>query len=149
MQPLGQPHELGRLPAVGFRVRVRVVPDQHLREVGIELEDVVAEVLAVLEIEHVLARLLHRHGQLEAPLAGLGGDVATELLVDQHADRLRIDAPALNRRDHALEDQMLGVGDRLGLLGSGVALDPEHLLLEGPPVVEREDVQLAVVAQVH
>ena len=31
----------------------------------------------------------------------------------------------------------------------GLALDPEHLLLEGPSVVEGQDVELAVVAEGH
>ena len=50
---------------------------------------------------------------------------------------------------HALEDQPLGVRDLLGLLGRRVALDAEHLLLERPAVVERQDVELAVVAERH
>ena len=49
----------------------------------------------------------------------------------------------------ALEDQVLGVRDLVRLLGGRVALDPEHLLLERPAVVEREDVEHAVVAECH
>ena len=44
---------------------------------------------------------------------------------------------------HALEDQVLGVGDDRRLLGVRLAVDPEELLLEGAAVVEREDVELA------
>ena len=36
-----------------------------------------------------------------------------------------------------------------GLLLRGIAVDPEHLLLEGPSVVEGQDVQLSVVAEGH
>jgi hypothetical protein len=36
----------------------------------------------------------------------------------------------LGGRQETLEDQVLCVGDRLRLLGRGVALDAEHLLLE-------------------
>jgi hypothetical protein len=50
---------------------------------------------------------------------------------------------------HALEDQVLGVGDDRCLLGVRFALDPEELLLEGATVVEREDVELAVDSWVH
>jgi hypothetical protein len=109
-----------------------------------------AEVVAVLEVELVLARLLDRHREQQAALLGLAGDVLgrAELLVHQHAGHAGVDA-GLDRPEHALEDQVLGVGDRLGLLGAGVALDAEHLLLERPPVVEREDVELAVVAESH
>jgi hypothetical protein len=35
-----------------------------------------------------------------------------------------------------------GVGDRLDLFGRRIALDPEHLLLERPAVVERQNVEL-------
>jgi hypothetical protein len=56
---------------------------------------------------------------------------------------------ALHGQLHALEDQPLGVGDRLGLLRGGIALDPEHLLLERPAVVEGQDVQLSVIAECH
>ena len=88
------------------------------------------------------AALLDRHRQRQAVLLGELGDVGAELLVDQHAGRLRVQA-ALDGLLHALEDQLLGVGDRLGLLRRGIALDPEHLLLERPSVVEGQDVQLA------
>ena len=44
---------------------------------------------------------------------------------------------------------MLRVGDLLGLLGGRVALDSEHLLLERAAVIEREDVELSVVAECH
>ena len=57
-------------------------------------------------------------------------------------------APALHRLEHALEDQVLGVGDDRGLLGVGLALDPEELLLEGAAVVEGQDVELVVVSEV-
>ena len=71
-----------------------------------------------------------------------------ELLVDEHAGGVGVDA-ALDRDLHALVDQLLGVADRLGLLRGGIALDPEHLLLEGAPVVEGEDVELSVIAEGH
>ena len=61
----------------------------------------------------------------------------------------RATPPLATAFDHPLVDQVLGVGDRRRLLGRRVALDPEHLLLERPAMVEREDVQLAVVAEGH
>ena len=57
--------------------------------------------------------------------------------------------PRSHRELHPLEDQPLRVGDPLGLLRGGIALDPEHLLLERPAVVEGQDVQLSVVAERH
>jgi hypothetical protein len=50
---------------------------------------------------------------------------------------------------HALEDEVLGVGDDGCLLGVGLPVDPEELLLEGATVVEREDVELAVRSGGH
>ena len=103
---------------------------------------------AVLEVELLLAALLDRLGELEAVLPGELGDVRAELLVDEHPGRFGVYA-ALDGDLHALEDQLLGVGDRLGLLGRRIALDAEHLLLERAPVVEGEDVELSVVAECH
>jgi hypothetical protein len=107
--------------------------------------------VAVLEVEHVLAGLLDRHRQLQARGLGVAGDVLgpAELLVDEDAEGVRVHVALLDRLDHALVDEVLGVGDRRGLLRRGVALDPEHLLLERAAMVEREDVQLAVIAQRH
>jgi membrane associated rhomboid family serine protease len=56
---------------------------------------------------------------------------------------------ALHGELHPLEDQPLRVGDPLRLLRGGIALDPEHLLLERPAVVEGQDVQLSVIAERH
>jgi hypothetical protein len=109
---------------------------------------VVAELVAVLEVELVLARLLDGHRQRQAVLGRELRDVRAELLVDQHAGGARVDA-ALDRLLHALEDQLLGVRDRLGLFLGRIALDPEHLLLERASMIEGQDVQLSVVAEGH
>ena len=88
-----------------------------------------AEILAVLEVEHVLARALGGHRQLQALRARFLGHAAAELLVDEHAGHRRVGAGG-DRLLEALEDQVLGVGDHRRLLGVGVALDTEELLLE-------------------
>ena len=106
------------------------------------------EIVAVLEVELVLAGLLDRHRQLQPVGPGALGNVGAELLVDEDSGGAGLGA-APDGLEHALEDQPLGVGDRLGLLGRRVALDTEHLLLERAAVVEREDVQLAVVTKGH
>ena len=148
VEPVGEALEPLGLAQVHLGVALRVVADEHLREVGVELLDVGAEVLAVLEVELVLAGLLDRHREQQAVLLGLLGDAlrGAELLVDQAAGRVRVDA-LLGRLQEPLEDQMLRVGDLLGLLGRRLALDSEHLLLERAAVVEGQDVELAVVAE--
>ena len=82
-----------------------------------------------------------------ASRASLGHGRA-ELLVHEHARDGRVGARA-DGLQQALEDQVLGVGDDRRLLGIGFALDPEEPLLEGAAVVEREDVEGSVVAEVH
>src|SRR3954452_7609830 len=149
VEPVRQALEPLELALVHLGVAVRVEADEHLAEVGVEGLDVRTEVVVVLEVELVLARLLGRHRGLQAVLLGLRDDLGAELLVDEHAQRGGIRAAALDRLDHALVDEVLGVGDRLRLLLVGVALDPEHLLLEGPAMVEGEDVELAVVSERH
>ena len=138
-QPLG-------LPPVHLRVAVGVVANEHLREVGVVALDVGAEVIAVLEVEFLLTTLLHRHREPDAAGLDLLGNLcgASELLVDQTAGHGWIGA-ATQRDLEPLEDQVLAVGDPLGLLGRRLPFDPEPLR-ERAAVVEREDVELAVVA---
>src|SRR5205823_13333045 len=66
-----------------------VVADQDLRERRVELQDVLAEAVAVLEVELVLARLLHGHGERQALPLGAPRDVGAELLVHQEPGLLR------------------------------------------------------------
>ncbi len=115
---------------------------------GLKRGDVLTEVIAVLEVEHVLARALGRHGQLQALLARLGGDGRAELLVDEDARDGRVGAGADGLQE-ALEDQVLGVGDDRRLLRVGLPLDAEELLLEGAAMVKGEYVELLVVSGVH
>ncbi len=147
-EPVAEAAQLGELLAIFAGLAVGVVADEHLREVGVEAFDVLAEVLAVLEVEHVLPGALGGHRELQAALLRLGRDGGAELLVDEHAGDGRVGAGA-DGLQHALEDQVLGVGDDRGLLGVGLAVDPEELLLEGAAVVEREDVELVVGSGGH
>ena len=146
VQPVGELLELRALLAVALRVPVGVVAHEHLREVGVEALDVLAELLPVLEVEHLLARALGGHRQPQALRAGLLGNGRAELLVHQHPRHGRVGAGG-HRLLQALEDEVLGVGDHRRLLRVGFALDAEELLLEGAPVVEREDVELLVIAE--
>ena len=150
VEPVGEPLQPLGLALVHLGVALGVVAHQHLGEVRVELLDVVAELVAVLEVELVLAGLLDRHREQQAALLGLVRDALgrAELLVHEAAGGVRVHA-LLGRLQQPLEDQVLRVRDRVGLLGRRVALDPEHLLLERPAVVEREDVELAAVAECH
>jgi hypothetical protein len=148
MQPVRKALQPLQLPLIQPRIVLGVVTDEHLREVRVELQDVLGEVVAVLEVELVLPRFLDRHRQDQAVLLGLGRDRRAELLIDENAGCARLRA-ALDGRHHPLEDQPLGVGDGLGLLRGRIACDPEHLLLKRPSVIEREDVQPAVVSKGH
>jgi hypothetical protein len=95
----------------------------------------------------LLSALLHRHGELDSPSLGFLGDPrrSPELLIHQRAGHRGV-SPALERRLDPLEDQMLAVGDSLGLFRLGLAFDPKSLD-DGAAVVEGEDVELVVVAQ--
>src|SRR5207302_6768802 len=78
----------------------------------------------------------------------LEGDRRAELLVDEHAGHRRVGSGPHGLKQ-ALEDEVLRVGDDRRLLGVGLTLDAEELLLEGAAVVEREDVELLLVARSH
>ena len=108
-----------------------------------------AEVIAVLEVEQLLARALGGHRELQPPLARLGRNGGAELLVDEHAGHGRDRPPrrppaACPRRSRCLASAMIAVCS-----GSGSPVDAEELLLEGAAVVEGEDVELLVVAEFH
>src|SRR5664279_453752 len=148
LEPVAEPLELAELLGVGGGVAVGVVANEHLGEVGVEAQDVLAEVLAVLEVERALAGALGGHGQLEALLARLGGHGGAELLVHEHPRGGSVGARA-DGLQQPLVDEVLGVGDDRRLLGVRLTLDPEELLLEGAAVVEGEDVELLVVSEVH
>ena len=148
VQPVGQPPEPLGLPPVHLGVAFGVVAHEDLAERRIELLDVVAELVAVLEVELVLSTLLHRHGQVEPFLLGPPGDVRTELLVNEDPAGL-LGRPLVDGLLKSLEDHRLGVGDGLGLLRVGLARDAEELLLERAPVVEGEDVEIPVVSERH
>ena len=148
MEPVGETLQPLRLAAVHLRVPVRVVADQDLGEVGVEALDVVAEAVAVLEVELVLAALLDGHGEPESALPGLPRHRPAELLVDQGAGQRGVGA-VVGRLEQPLEDQVLGVGDPLDVLGRRVALQAKPLLLERPPVVECQDEELSVVSETH
>ncbi len=151
VEPVTEPLELVRLAGVHRAVALGVVPHEHLGEVGLEIEDVRAELLAVLEVELVLPALLHRHRELDAALVRVAGDVGAELLVHQHPHRLadRLLGGPVGGGERPLVDHGLRIGDALSLLGRGVARDPEELLLERPAMIEREDVELPFVAECH
>ena len=128
VQPIPEPPQSLGLAPVHLRVAAGVVADEHLREVGVEALDVRSEVLPVLEVELLLAALLDRHGELDAPRLRLFRDPgrARELLVDEHARHRGIRA-AFQRRLDALEDQVLRVGDALEIRRRRVALEAEAL----------------------
>jgi hypothetical protein len=148
VQPVGQPLEAVELALVRLGVAVGVEADEDLREVRVVGLDVLAEGIPVLEVELAQPALLDRPGEREAELLRELGNVAAELLVDEHARGTGVDS-ALHDLLHALEDQLLGVADRRRLRGRRIPVDTEHLRLEGPPMVEREDVELAVIAERH
>ena len=137
VQPLGEAAQLLDLAFVHRRVAVGVVADEHLREVRVELLDLLGELVPVLEVELHLARLLDRHRELVATRLRLARDSRAVLLVDEDA-RGRLRRAELDRPLEAFPDQRLGPGD---------AVDVADHLLERATMVEREDVELLVVAE--
>src|ERR1700722_4702147 len=148
MQPVREAPELAQLLGVFLCIALGVIAHEHLREIGIEALNVLAELVPVLEVEHVLARTLGRHCELQPLGSCFLRDRAPELLVHEHTGHRGIRSRG-HGSQQTLEDQVLGVGDHRGLFRVGVALDPEELLLEGASVVEREDVELLLVAELH
>ena len=94
VQVVGEPLQPLRLAPVQRRVAFGVVAHQDLAERRAELLDVGGEVLAVLEVELVLAALLGRAGRVVAVLRRVVQDLGAELLVHQDAGLVLRDPPA-------------------------------------------------------
>ena len=139
VEPVPKPLETLGLPLVHLLVAVWVVANENLAEGRVEVLDVLAEVVAVLEVELVLAGLLDRHGEQQALRFRLPNHIGAELFVDQDPCSI-LRGALVERLEEPLEDQTLGIDDRVGLLRARVPLDAEHLLLERASMVEREDV---------
>src|SRR5215831_17249054 len=92
MEPVAEPREAFGLTAVHLGVSPDVVTDEHIRVGRIEARDVVAELLAELEVELFLTALLHRHRELSAHCERLTGDRSPELLVHEDPGPLELEA---------------------------------------------------------
>src|SRR5579862_3549484 len=137
VQPLGERQQARRLALVHRLVALGVVADEHLREVRVELLDLVAEGLAVLELKLVLPGLLDRHRELVAARLRRARDVRAVLRVDEDAGVL-LRRALLDRTLESLPDQGLRAGHQRGIA--------DHLL-ERTAMVEREDVDPLVVPE--
>src|SRR5205085_5935812 len=71
-----------------------------------------------------------------------------ELLVDEQPHRI-LGRAVLHGPQQPFVDHALRVGDPVGLLRRRLPRDAEELLLERASVVEREDVEVALIAQRH
>ncbi len=130
------------------RVAFRVVTHEHLGERGVELLDVPAEVVSVLEVEFVLTRPFDGHRERVATRSRGARDLSSVLLVDQHPCRLLRHA-VRDRERERLEDQVLRVDDARVDRRRDRRSRAEQPLLERPAMVEREQVQRSVVSELH
>ena len=85
VQVVGEPLEAGGLFAVERLVAFGIVADEDFAEGGLNLFDVGGEVVAVFEVEFVLAALLGGAGGGETLGGGVAKDGDAELLVDEDA----------------------------------------------------------------
>ncbi len=148
MQVVGQPFQAGRLPLVQGLVALGVVAHEHLAEGRVHRFDVLGEVLAVLEIELVLPALLGGTGRGVAVFRGVAEDGGAELLVHQDAGLFLWHACG-ERRLEAVIDDPLGAGDFGCLRVAQRGLPAEQLGLEGAAMIERQNVQGAVISSRH
>ena len=106
------------------------------------------EILAILEVELVLAALLGRTGGDDTLGRRIAQDRGAELLVDQDAG-LVLGHAAGQRRAEAVIDDLLGAGDFGGLRVAERRLPAEQPALEGAAVIERLDVERPIVSPRH
>jgi hypothetical protein len=109
---------------------------------------VAPEILAVLEVELVLAALLRAGRGDETALARILENCGAELLVDEDPGAV-LGYATRHRRLEAVVDHLLGLGDLRRLFGAERSRPAEHALLERPAVIEGQDVEGFGVAQAH
>ena len=149
VQPVGELLEPLGLALVHLLVAVRVVTDEHLGGEQVVLGDVVAELVAVLELELVLTPDFSTGIVSDRPCSAASSGMSepncssTSTPADV-ASTPRSTAFSMPSKISFLASEIVSVSSSVG-----IALDPEHLLLERPSVVEGQDVQLAVVAEGH
>src|SRR2546422_865971 len=129
MQPT--PEQPSRLAAVHIRVALRVVAHEDLAEGGRERLDVARVVVAVLEVELVLAALLRRDGGEKATRPRVAEDHGAELFVDEDTGA-RFRHATSDGGEETLVDDRLRRRDPLRLLGGERALPAAEARLEGP-----------------
>src|SRR6266849_2450843 len=144
-QVLGESLQPLRLPPVQRRIALRIVAHEHLAKGWLKGLDVLSEVLAVLEVELVLPALLGGTSEHVALRRRIAKDGSTELLIHEDA-RLVLGYAGGDGGPETVVDHLLGGGDLRGLLGAQRALPAEHLRLERPAVVERQEIQRLVEA---
>src|SRR5262249_4004910 len=105
--------------------------------------DVLSEVVAVLEVELLLAALLDRHREDHSKVVCGVGNSGAELLVDENPRALARHLLGIARGAEPLEDQRLRILDTSDVLGCRRACDSQQVLLEGPTVIEGEEVDHA------
>ena len=132
VEPVAEPSQPLGLSPVQLGVAARVVADEHLRVGRVEGGDVLAEVVAVLEVELVLAALLDGHRELSAERGRGPRDVRPELLVDEDPGAGERQ-PVGERLPEAVEDDALGLRDaRSTSLGVGSPAIPRSFFWNEP-----------------
>ncbi len=136
------------LAPIHLLVPFRVVAHQHFAKGRVELFDVPAELLAVLEVELVLAALLRGTGGNEPLLVSVVQNGRTKLLVHEDAGVIL----RYSVRDGGLEavvNHLLDGGNLHDLLGAKLALPTEHVFRERGAVVEGQHIQGLVITNRH
>src|SRR5262249_27002262 len=105
-------------------------------------------IVAVLEVELVLAALLRGCGGEKASRLGVAEDRSAELLIDEDAGAF-LRHPTGDGREQAVVDDRLGGNAPFGLLLRKRALPAEEARLEGPAVVERKNVERSLEPEVR
>src|SRR4029453_18457615 len=105
-------------------------------------------VVAVLEVELVLAALFRGGRGEKATRLGVAEDGGAELLGDEGAG-LCLRPAVGDGREEALVDDRLRRRDPIRLLGRELPLPAEDPRLESPPAVERQNVEGSVEPEVR
>jgi hypothetical protein len=124
------------LSAIHRVVILGIVAHQDLNEGRLELFDMRAILRAELELKLGLAALFHRHCGDKAVGGGIAQDTRAKLLIDKNAGLVLRQSEAEGKLK-PFKNNLLGLGDALGLFGAQNPAPSIETFFEGAPMVKR------------
>src|SRR5690606_35397157 len=137
-----------KLPPVKHGVSRRIVADQHLGERRVVFVQLWGKRIAGFKIKFVLATFFDRHGSGVTAADRVFKNRGPKLFVDQNAGT-SLWHTLFSCQPETVLDNGLACCDRRNLFGSHWLMKTEHFLAVRLAMVERQNVEWAIVSDFH